>query len=340
MHQKFFLILSFSLILAIGCNSPSSRQEISGNDSLTLKLETLNKNLSDDPSNPDLYNARAACYLATHQYDKALQDVNKAISLNNRNTAYYITLSDIYLLMGQPQNSRDALLTAIRINSGDKDALLRLAKLYLIMKDYKNCYEMVRQALLIDNTLAPAYFTRAIGMLEQGDTNRAVTDLMQAVDKNQNYYEAYVQLGDLFAMKKDPLAEAYLKNALKLRPDSREALYMLGMFYQETAHYEKAIETYQTLIRTDPSFREAPYNIGYIYLVYLKDFAKAIPFFTASLERDPQFYQALFNRGYAYELSGDYKNAADDYQRSLKIKVNYDKAVEGLNRLDKKQIRK
>ena len=115
---------------------------------------------------------------------------------------------------------------------------------------------------------------------------------------------------------------------------------MLGMFYQETAHYEKAIETYQTLIRTDPSFREAPYNIGYIYLVYLKDFAKAIPFFTASLERDPQFYQALFNRGYAYELSGDYKNAADDYQRSLKIKVNYDKAVEGLNRLDKKQIRK
>lgn len=88
MHQKFFLILSFSLILAIGCNRPSSRQEISGNDSLTLKLETLNKNLSDDPSNPDLYNARAACYLATHQYDKALQDVNKAISLNNRNTAY------------------------------------------------------------------------------------------------------------------------------------------------------------------------------------------------------------------------------------------------------------
>jgi tetratricopeptide (TPR) repeat protein len=241
--------------------------------------------------------------------------------------------------MGQPQNSRDALFKATSINPKDKDALLKLAKLYLIIKDYSKCYETVHQILSLDNTVASAYFTRAIGLLEQGDTNRAVTDLMQAVDNNQNYYEAYVQLGDLYAMKKDPLAEAYLKNALRIRPQSREANYMLGMYYQETAQYEKAITIYQNLSKTDSAFREASYNIGYIYLVYLKDFKKAIPFFTESLTKDPGYYQAYFNRGYAYELSGDYKKAAEDYQKALKIKVNYDKAVEGLNRLDKKKIR-
>jgi len=143
----------------------------------------------------------------------------------------------------------------------------------------------------------------------------------------------------LYSIKRDPLAVSYLKNAIHIRPQSREALYLLGLYYQETSQYEKAIHIYMELSQTDTVFREAPYNIGYIYLVYLKDFKKAIPFFTESLKKDPGYYQAYFNRGYAYELCGDYKNAMEDYQRSLKIKVNYDKAVEGLNRIDKKKIR-
>jgi tetratricopeptide (TPR) repeat protein len=193
---------------------------------------------------------------------------------------------------------------------------------------------------MLDNTIASAYFTRAIGLLEQGDTNHAVTDLMQAVDKKQDYYEAYIQLGDLYSIKKDPMAEAYLKNALNIKPQSREALYMLGMYYQETSQYEKAIQVYLNLSKTDTAFREAPYNIGYIYLVYVKDFQKAIPFFTESIKKDPVFYQAYFNRGYAYELSGNYQKAIEDYQQSLKIHVNYEKAVEGLNRIDRIKVKK
>ena len=198
----------------------------------------------------------------------------------------------------------------------------------------------MKQLLTIDDGNASAYFTRAIGLLEQGDTIHAVSDLMQAVDKNQQYYEAYVQLGELYSIKKDQTAVLYLNNALKIRPQSREALYMLGLFYQETGQYEKAISSYRLLGKSDTAFREAPYNIGYICLVYLKDFPRAVTFFTESLKKDPGYYQAYFNRGYAYELAGDYKKAYDDYQRSLKIEVNYDKAIEGLNRLDKLMVRK
>jgi tetratricopeptide (TPR) repeat protein len=71
--------------------------------------------------------------------------------------------------------------------------------------------------------------------------------------------------------------------------------------------------------------------------VYLKDFKKAVQFFTESIKKDPEYAEAYFNRGYAHELAGDYKNAYADYQKSLKIKVNYDKAIEGLNRLDTKK---
>jgi tetratricopeptide (TPR) repeat protein len=345
MCKKMRNLIGCLLLCLFGLSSCQSGGDASNgqkqdNDTTRMKLEILNQQIEADIQNPEGYNKRAKFYLLDHQFDKALKDVHKAISLDGGNSASYVTLGDIYLLMGKPEESRDALTKAISKNPKDTDAFLKLAKLYLIIKDYKNCYITVKQLLTLDNGNAGAYFTRAIGLLEQGDTVRAVTDLKQAVDKDQAYYEAYVELGELYAIKRDPLAELYLQNALKLRPMSREALYMLGLYYQNNEKYDKALATYQILAKSDTAFREAPYNQGYIYLVYLKDFAKAAQFFSESIKKDPGYYEAYFNRGYAYELAGDYKKAYDDYQTSLKIKVNYDKAIDGLNRLDKINAKK
>lgn len=337
---KFLKSLSGCILLCLFClascqnRGDRSVQSTQTSDTTRLKLETINKLIDDDASNPDLYNKRANIFLLDHQFDKALNDVNKAISISGSKSAYYITLSDIYLLMGRPDESRDALIKALDKNPGDTEAMLKLAKLYLIVKDYKTCYATIKNLLDVDNGNATAYYTRAIGLLEQGDTIHAVDDLKKAVDRNQEYYEAYVQLGELYAVKKDPAAELYFNNALKLWPQSREALYMLGMYYQETGQYDKALMTYQALSKSDTSFREAPYNQGYIYLVYIKDFKKASICFSESINRDPDYFEAYFNRGYAYELAGEYTKAREDYQKSLKIKVNYDKAIDGLNRLD------
>jgi tetratricopeptide (TPR) repeat protein len=342
MNRTFIACVFICVMAFSACQSgeDAGKRQTDNADSSKVTLSLLNKQIESDVSNPDLYNKRAKFYLLDHQFDKALSDINRAISLDGARSTFYVTLSDIYLLMGKPEDCRDALIKARSKNAGDMDAALKLAKLYLIVKDYKNCYITVKQILAVDNGNAAAYFTRAIGLLEQGDTIHAVADLKQAVDKNQEYYEAYVELGELYAVKKDPMAELYFKNALNLRPMSREALYMLGLHYQETGKYDKAIATYQMLARSDSAFREASFNTGYIYLVYLKDFAKAVQFFTESIKKDPEYVEAYFNRGYAFELAGDYKHAYEDYQKTLKIRVNYDKAIEGLNRLDKTTLKK
>jgi tetratricopeptide (TPR) repeat protein len=342
MKRTLYLLL-LSLMTISACHRGGGDKvpgSIAAGDTVKARLQELTEQIADHSSDAGLYNQRARYYLLDRQMDKALNDINKAISYDANNPAYLTTLSDIYLLMGKPDGSRDALTKAVKIDPANKDALLKLAKLYLIVKDYKNCHAIVKQLLALDNSIAQAWFTRAIALLEQGDTIHAVSDLMQAVDKNQQYYEAYVQLGELFAIKKDPLAVLYFNNALNIKPHSKEALYMLGLFYQENGQYNKAIATYQSLARVDTAFREAPYNIGYICLVYLKDFPKAVAFFTESLKRDPGYCQAWFNRGYAYELSGQYQKAYDDYQQALKVEVNYEKAIEGLNRLDKLMVRK
>jgi len=342
MTRNTLIFMLFSLLAMSACNNPNSSADKlqQQSDTTRLKLELLNQQIEDDINNPDLYNKRAKFYLLSRQFDNALKDVRKAISIDGSKSSSYVTLSDIYLLMGKPEESRDALKKAIAENPRDVDAFQKLAKLYLIIKDYKNCYLTVKQLLELDHGNSSGYYTRAIALLEQGDTLRAVDDLKQAVDKNQQFYEAYLELGELYAIKHDPLAELYLKNALNIRPQSREILYMLGYYYQETGKYDKALGTYQNLAKVDTAFREATYNQGYIYLVYLKDFNKAIQLFSETIKKDPAYVEAYFNRGYANELAGNYQQAYDDYQKALKLKVNYDKAIEGLNRLDKLSVRR
>jgi len=227
------------------------------------------------------------------------------------------------------------LLKAISIDPRSNPALIRLSKLSLIIKDYNATFDYIKKALQVQPVNPQAYFTRALALLEKGDTALAVEDLKRTVDQDQNFYDAYIELGELYSKRKDPLAADYLKNAINIKPDSREALYMLGMFYQENGKYEEAIKTYATLSKVDTTFKDAPYNTGYIYLVYLHDFTKAATYFTLALKNDPGYIEALFNRGYAYELSGSHAKAYQDYKHLLDLKANYQKAIDGLNRLDK-----
>lgn len=337
----FSLILLVVVLLISSCGEVKKKSEkTSKTDSLKTALSEVNQKIAGDISNPDLYHWRSKLYLLNHEFDNALKDINKAISLSEKNPLYYITLSDIYLLMGKPDNCREALLKAINLDPTNKAAILKEAKLELIVKDYKKTFEYVKKALAVDKINPPAYLTRGIALLETGDTSGAVLDFQTTISQDQKNYDAYMELGEIYSVKKDNLAVDYLKDALNIKPNNKEALYFLGMFYQENGQYDKAIQTYLILGKADSLFKNAPYNIGYIYLVYLKDFKQAVKYFTYALKLDSVYVEAFYNRGLANEHEGNYSNAYRDYQKTLELKTNYQKAIDGLNRLDKVRYKK
>ena len=149
-----------------------------------------------------------------------------------------------------------------------------------------------------------------------------------------------MELGEISYARKDKLTIDYFRAALNIKPENKEALYFLGMFYQNDGQYDKAIQTYLILEKADSLFKNAPYNIGYIYLVYLKDFRTAVKYFTDAIRLDPEYAESYYNRGLANEYSGDYAAAYKDYQKALELKVNWQKAIDGLNRLDKLKFKK
>jgi tetratricopeptide (TPR) repeat protein len=106
------------------------------------------------------------------------------------------------------------------------------------------------------------------------------------------------------------------------------------MYYQETGNYEMAIQIYNSILDIEPDFYVALYNIGYVNLVYLQDFEEAIDYFTRTLDIDPEYADAYYNRGFAFELLKDVENSRKDYKKTLEFSPNYEKAIDGLNRID------
>ena len=48
---------------------------------------------------------------------------------------------------------------------------------------------------------------------------------------------------------------------------------------------------------------------------------------------NPEYTEAYYNRGFAYELLKDVENSQRDYNKVLELHPNYEKAIDGLNRI-------
>jgi tetratricopeptide (TPR) repeat protein len=346
-YKKKYAVLIFCLLVLffISCKHNSSKTSEgvkSAVENLTPEIANLTLQINSNPKNPELYKKRAIAYLDLKKLDEALLDINRALSIDSSRSDYYAVRSDIYFSMGKITNCRSSLEKAIALSPEDKESLLKLAELHFYLKEYDNTFKLLDKVASIDKNDARVWFMRGITYKDMGDTARAIKSLMEAVQIDENYYDAYLYLGILHAARKNPLAVDFYKNALNVKPNSPEILYNLGLFYQETGNYDKAIQTYTMVTTQDLNpddsqylfLKHSFYNLGYVNLQYTHLYRQAIKYFTYAVSIDPMYVEAYYNRGYSYELLGDVINARKDYEKSLQLRPNYELAIQGLNRLD------
>ncbi|MFO7613385.1 MAG: tetratricopeptide repeat protein [Bacteroidales bacterium] len=334
---KYQTLLIVIMTVFLGaCQTPVRNNAVLNEEEQTTEpeLETLNDKIRSDSLNPDLYYQRSKYFTRLKDVNRALSDINRAIGLDDRKADYYVALSDIYLAMGRIPGCLEALKRAEELDPVNNEALLKLAEVYLILKEYQHTFEFTKRALDLDRINPVAHFIRGYAYMELGDTALAIRNFQVAADQDQQYYDAYVELGILYMIQKNPLATGYLQTATTIEPNRKDAYYLLGLAYQEQENIPKAIETYEKLLIIAPEFKEAHYNLGYIHLVYINDFEAAIRYFDQAIALDPSYTDAFFNRGYSYELMGDFENARKDYRKALSIQTNYENAIVGLNRID------
>jgi tetratricopeptide (TPR) repeat protein len=332
-----YLLLSISIIAFASCTHTNNKSETKKADTVSQnspeELKQLNSQILAQPANADLYHHRAKYYFNVKEYQKGFVDMATALKIDSSKAEYYLTLSDLYFITNQTGSTKAALEKCITLDNKNTDAMLKLAELYLYVSKNELSMKYINMALKINQYNSKAYFMKGMNYKAIKDTARAISSMQTAVEQDQQYYNAYIQLGILCAAKNNPLAVQYYKNALRIEPKSTEAWYNLGKYFQDIKDLNNALETYSKLLQIDNQNKNAHYNIGVINFVYLKKYGIAIDHFTEAIKIEPKFVQAYYGRGICYQAKGDIKLATTDFQACLDINPKYEPAQIALKEL-------
>ena len=334
---KYVYTLVVISFLMFSCGNPAKEENKQVVEGLNIPkpLLELNSKIESNPKNGDLYNELAKYYFEAKDAASALKDIQMAISLDSTKANYFLTLSDVYFVMGSSGYAKAALEKCVLLDSKNVEGLLKLAELYLYVKQLKTSIQYLDKVLKIDINNPKAYFIKGMNFKELGDTAKAISSFETTVEQDPDYYDAFMQLGIIAAAKHNALAVEYFKSAILLNSKSIEAYYSLGMFYQDHGELNRAIEAYTAILQIDPKNKNANYNLGYIHFEYLKLYDKALEYFSKSFEADKKYYTAVYMRGLCYETLGNVKAAKADYTTAIEINYGYQKAIEGIKRLEK-----
>lgn len=335
------LVLLFAVIGFASCNENSTEKEPVVTEEVVIqeefpgqvKLDSLTSLLDTDPNNAKLLNERAKVFLEVDQVNFALADVGRALLLDSSVASYYLTISDAYFRLNKPNKCKNALLKAVQLQPDFAEPLYRLAQFELYLGNHQQSINYANDMLRVDARDDRPFMVKGICYKELGDTAKAIQNYLEAVTENPDNYDAYVELGILHWAKNDPLAEGYLKSALDIRPQGIDALYTLGMHYQNSDKLNEALETYTKILEIDSSYAAAYFNMGYVQYEHLQLYDEALANFDKAVKVNPKYYQAVYMRGLCYEAKGDVSKAKREYSYAIELNPNYDRAANGLKRL-------
>lgn len=328
--------ICFLLVLLFASCGDNGTAVVSDTAAVKDSLAIINDQIRNDPNNADLYYQRAMYYTGKKDFAAAIMDINRVISIDSNNVKYLMAAADIHFFTNKVQRADQLLKRAVEIEPTNVDCMLRLAQLHHYLKRYEEEMALLEKVLDIDKRNSQAFFMKGMIYKEKGDTANAMQTMQLAVQMDPDYYNAYIQLGLLAAAQHNPLAIDYYRNALEIKPASEEALYNLGMYYQESEQYDMAINVYKSILQLDPVDFDSHFNMGVIYTEYLDSLGKAMENFNLAIRDNPQDPRGYFGRGKCYEKQGNITSATMDYKKALELDPQYTSAALALERMSKR----
>lgn len=336
---KQLIYVTAFIVLAVSCkNKNSSPSATVTNDSNFVELESakaISKLIEEDPENAEFYYQRAVVYFDQKYLDRALLDIDDALKHGGENPLYYFYKGKVLYAMNRTQEAAKAYEQALVLKPDYQEARLKLATLYYVVKEHQKSIDALNVIAAAEPTNAEAQFYKGMNQKEMKDTGRAVASFQKALEIDNNYYDAAMQLGLLFTVKKDPIAKEYFATAIRLNPRSTEAYFGRAYYYQLIKQYQKSLFDYRKVIEYDPSNDRAYYNVGYINFE-VGEYEEALRSWNICIEMNNQNIMAYYMRGLLHEQRKNYEDAKLNYDYVLQLDPEYALAKEGMRRLEKK----
>lgn len=127
---------------------------------------------------------------------------------------------------------------------------------------------------------------------------------------------AFLILG---AMEKIEKQIEEIKKELEDNPGDTTLLNELGVGYHILGEYDQAVQTYQKVLKNEPSNYQVHYNLANTFFE-LEKIEKAVNHYLDALDHKPDFVPALNNLADIYELADEQKRARELFEYITKIR--------------------
>jgi len=324
----YFLVLFFFGFIA--CSDPVQDPEKEVKKTVYPEyVADLSNQISANPNASDLYYERAYQLFEGGDDTLAFKDIKEAIRLKDDQGLYYFIYGNIAYKLNEIAEAQTAMRRAIELMPKEKAPYLSLARMQFDLKDFESANKTLENLSKEAGELPESYFLFGLIKKEIGDTASAIGNFQKVVAIDNDYYDAYMQLGLLLGAQKNKLGIDYLNNAVRLDPKSTEALYARGKLYQDVGMYKKAVEDYDQIITLNPDYAAAYYNVGWINF-RVEKFEPAIEYFNKAIIADEEYADAYYMRGLSYQAFGNNTEAKRNYEACLKLNPNHNLAKEML----------
>ena len=314
------------------------------------EIYILSQKIDKNPNNKDFIYQRAQYNKQKNNLESALFDLKKCVELDSLNDIYHFELGNIYFELSKNSNAKpeypflakNHLEKAIELNHQNFKYTALLGELFLSYTRYKESIKLFNHSLDISYNQPRIHMLMGYAFKQLGKEEQAIDCFRNSINIDPEFREAFVQLGNIFHLRKDTSAIIYYDNALKLDSNDEITLYNKALFYQDMMDWNNALDAYSELHKKSPFHSSGHYNLGFIHMeLGLYDIATNN--FSDAIYSNSEFFEAYYSRGICFQKLGNIKQAEIDFNRAIEINPNYTFAVDALENLmldNKKFIRK
>lgn len=183
----------------------------------------------------------------------------------------YNNIGNEYETRKEYQTAKAWYLKSVQAKSDYSEGLMNMGVVYerLLQYDsavyyYQTLLNYYPQHPTIKNVLANANNKYGNRMRELGNTEAAANLFLTSLKWDQNYAEAWNNLGSLYYTQSKPDSGILLiRQALSIRPEYAEAWSNLGSIYGATGKTDSAVICFTKAVDLNPEYAPAWFNLGY-----------------------------------------------------------------------------
>tara|TARA_B100000945_G_scaffold216072_1_gene174221 strand:+ start:791 stop:2287 length:1497 start_codon:yes stop_codon:yes gene_type:complete len=196
-------------------------------------------------------------YLRLGKLDNAIEEYNLSLSIDSTEASIFYNLGNAYFEKQDYSNAIKAFESVIKLDPNKFKAIHKSGISYQKMNLHEDAIAQFRKAISViernEEKFMSSYHSLGVSFMETGLYREAIQILSEVTVLSPQYYKAYETLGVIHIEASDAkfvsydLAEEYLKEATKIKPDNYRIKFRLAQLYNMMAEEYKENEKYKLM---------------------------------------------------------------------------------------------